>query len=105
MKDTILGKYHFPILRFGTNESNEKVKLVKVLKNLLGNNNNNNQDDKSYKLLITKIYFNFTWYLSFGLPNQLFNCFTDTSLIKAYHHFNNLSVAINDDECLKYTNF
>lgn len=39
MKDTILGKYHFPILRFGTNESNEKVKLVKVLENLLGNNN------------------------------------------------------------------
>lgn len=44
MKDTILGKYHFPILRFGTNESNEKVKLVKVLKNLLGNNNNNNNN-------------------------------------------------------------
>ncbi len=39
MKDTILGKYHFPILRFGTNESNEKLKLVKVLENLLGNNN------------------------------------------------------------------
>ena len=26
IKDEILNKYHFPILRFGTNESNEKVK-------------------------------------------------------------------------------
>ena len=47
MKDEILSKYHFPILRFGTNESNEKVKLVKVLKNLLGNNNNNNNNNNN----------------------------------------------------------
>lgn len=31
MKDTILGKYHFPIVRFGTNESNERMKLVSML--------------------------------------------------------------------------
>ena len=31
VKDVILNKYHFPILRFGTNESNEKVKLVRML--------------------------------------------------------------------------
>lgn len=38
MKDAILGKYHFPILRFGTNESNEKVKLVNKLNEIqLGN--------------------------------------------------------------------
>ncbi len=31
MKDKILAKYNFPILRFGTNESNEKEKLTKKL--------------------------------------------------------------------------
>lgn len=42
MKDEILAKYHFPILRFGTNESNEKVKLVNKLNGLqLGNKQNN----------------------------------------------------------------
>lgn len=34
MKDEILGKYHFPILRFGTNESNERVKLVGKLEEI-----------------------------------------------------------------------
>lgn len=38
MKDEILGKYHFPILMFGTNESNEKVKLVGMLEELLQGN-------------------------------------------------------------------
>jgi len=38
MKDEILGKYHFPILRFGTNERNEKVKLVGMLEELLQGN-------------------------------------------------------------------
>lgn len=34
MKDKILGKYNFPILRFKTNESNEKEKLMKKLNEL-----------------------------------------------------------------------
>ncbi|SFN90610.1 Superfamily I DNA and/or RNA helicase [Paenimyroides ummariense] len=34
MKDEILNKYHFPILRFGTNESNEKGKLVGMLEEI-----------------------------------------------------------------------
>lgn len=37
MKDEILCKYHFPILRFKTNESNEKVKLVRKLVELQKN--------------------------------------------------------------------
>lgn len=42
MKDTILGKYYFPILRFGTNESNEKIRLIRMLNDLqLGNKENN----------------------------------------------------------------
>jgi hypothetical protein len=35
MKDRILEKYHFPILRFRTNESNEKEKLSNKLCELL----------------------------------------------------------------------
>lgn len=31
MKDKILEKYHFPIIRFGTNQSNEKEKLINKL--------------------------------------------------------------------------
>lgn len=38
MKDAILNKYHFPILRFGTNESNEKAKLVGMLQGLIKSN-------------------------------------------------------------------
>lgn len=41
MKDEILSKYHFPILRFGTNESNEKVKLVRKLVELQRGNKEN----------------------------------------------------------------
>jgi len=31
LKDRILGKYHFPILRFKTNESNERERLKEKL--------------------------------------------------------------------------
>lgn len=37
MKDEILCKYHFPILRFKTNESNEKVRLIGMLEELQKN--------------------------------------------------------------------
>lgn len=37
MKDTILEKYQFPLLRFKTNESNEKERLVNKLKELQKN--------------------------------------------------------------------
>jgi len=39
MKDEILNKYSFPILRFKTNESNEKVKLIGILNEIQQGNN------------------------------------------------------------------
>lgn len=37
MKDEILAKYHFPIVQFGTKESDEKDKLVGKLQELQKN--------------------------------------------------------------------
>lgn len=37
MKNEILDKYHFPILRFDTKERNEKVKLIGMLEELQKN--------------------------------------------------------------------
>jgi len=39
MKDEILNKYSFPILRFKTNESNEKAKLIGILNEIQQGNN------------------------------------------------------------------
>ena len=41
MKDKILDKYNFPILRFRTNESNEKEKLTNKLNELQKTKQNN----------------------------------------------------------------